>query len=344
MKTTALAAAALSLAFCARALADNIFVRDANVSASQMDRRDDLTQLVRDSVQQMPDDYLVSSESRADAILQPTLMGSDGSYSLRIDRIEDSKVVSSTERSVGDWTDISDISRQATLTALADPDSAASQDHFVETTAPDSVPSQAKGTQTAAIGATARAGRSATEDSVSGATAGTADADAQPSGGESHGFNPIQALRTSPGHVTVGLGPGFGMGMNSANAMYSATGGYIWDFTPRFAGKVMGEADLGSGNDNARMLDAYIGADAYIPEIYMGDNAKPYVTANLGIGSARNQASDGATGLTAGFGAGVRIPTNEKTDLDILLHYELLTASVDGANPSVLGIRAAFNF
>lgn len=351
MKSIGFALAASLIA--APAVAANVFVRSATVSASEQDRRDDLTQIVRDSVKLSPGDYLVSSESRADAVLQSILMGSEGSYALRIDRLEDDEVVSSTERSVGDWRDIADIAHQATLSALETDERA--DDRNVAEVWP-AFPPEARPSMNEPEGALsggdvdpdapyAARDSDASSSTTSGATmSGDASSSTEELAGESRGFRPVETSRRSPGYWTVGLGPGFGVGMESGNIMYSVAGGYVWELAQRISGKAVLEANLGSGSDNAQLIDLSAGADAYLTQDPVVGSARPYVTADVGFGTARNQRSETQAGVTAGAGTGLRFAATDATNMDVLLHYKLLTSTLAGANPSVLGIRAAFNF
>ena len=163
-------------------------------------------------------------------------------------------------------------------------------------------------------------------------------------GGESRAFTPIKDLEQAPGHATFGVGPGFGGGMNSDAVMYSLAGGYVWDFDRHFSAKAIAEADLGSGRDVARMLDVAVGADAYLTQDDFLNVAKPYVTADVGIGSARNNNNDANTGVTVGGGAGLRFSSKMRQHMDLQAHFKLLTAQVASTNPSVFGVRASINF
>ena len=370
MKRMAILAA---MAVGAPAFAANVFVKNANVSSAQQAHRDELTQMVRDSVKLSPGQSLVWSESQADVVLQPTLMGGDGSFSLRVDRLRNGEVVQSTERTAGDWREVPDISRQATMSVIAGSDEGY-RNAQAQNLAPSEYPQRSAPStnrQDRSIAAPYAAAQSRTAptgtdsvatppDDSTNANAPQAQTPAPPpppaaepapaptseasTAGENRSSNPIEKLRKSPGHWIVGLGPGFGIGMNANNIMYSANGGYGWDLSQRYALKVIGEADFGSGSDNARMIDLAVGGDVILGANKFAAGGKPYVTADLGLGNARNQTNDQTNGVTAGVGAGLRYAMSDERNLDVLLHYKAMTSTIDNANPSVLGIRAAFNF
>jgi hypothetical protein len=131
--------------------------------------------------------------------------------------------------------------------------------------------------------------------------------------------------------------------MATDNIMYSLAGGYVVDLNPRFAGKIVGEADIGSGRDDARLIDIALGGDFHLLEAEIG-GARPYLTADLGVGSARTQASDSHVGLTAGGGLGMTFASAGQSSFDILVHYKVMASAIAGANPSVLGVRGSVSF
>lgn len=302
----------LLLAFVAPALtsvnvsAANIYVRDASVGRSAASNRADLTRSIRDTVKGHAADRLVGSEDRSDATLLPRLAGEEGNYTLTIERIENGRTISSIERTAGTLTEISALAPQATLAALS------------------------------------------SSNSSSGATVAASDSDSSTvsRGGESRGSGPgsRRSGAFGPGKLSIGLGPSFASGMNADNVMYNAALGYSWDLNPQLAAKVVGEANLGSASDNGRLMDVSVGGDVYIDRIAAFSSARPFVSGTLGLGTARNQASDTATGVTAGAGAGFRFATDSPQTVDVLVHYKIMTAAVAGANPSVLGLRAGVNF
>lgn len=174
------------------------------------------------------------------------------------------------------------------------------------------------------------------------------DSDSSPpsSAGESRGSG--RGTRASeafgPGKLSIGVGPSFASGMNADNVMYNAAIGYSWDVNPQLAAKIVGEANLGSASDNGRLMDVSLGGDAYVDGVASFSSARPFVSGTVGLGTARNQASQTTTGITAGVGAGFRFATDSPQTIDVLVHYKLMTAAVAGANPSVLGLRAGVNF
>jgi hypothetical protein len=313
----------LAVALSAPVLAENVFVREASVGKKTSAFRDVLTKSVRDTVRDAvrtrPSDQMVATEEAADVVLVPRLRGTEGNYTFRIERHDRGVPVASVEVEAGSPDELAPVSSRATSAIL-------NGDEPAQPMASSAEPqtSGSSGSRDSIEGGGSRSGSSLTASEAR--------------------RRPAIAGLFGNGRFTFGLGPSFGSGMNADNIMYGGAAGYVWDLTPRFAAKVIGEADIGSGRDNGRFLDLAAGGDFYLDDARFIESTRPYVTADVGVGSARNQASDSQIGIVAGVGAGLRIASSFAQTMDIGVNYKLLTTTVAGANPSVLGLRASVNF
>jgi hypothetical protein len=145
-----------------------------------------------------------------------------------------------------------------------------------------------------------------------------------------------------PGYFQIGVGPAAGLGLKSDRAMYNINIGYNHNLNERFTGKVMADLNLGSGSDTSRYINYTVGGDMYLNEIQQNYGI-PYITANLGYALVRNNNDVTEAGLSLGAGAGFKFAA-ERMNLDVNLHYSILTDEIEGSLPSVLGLRAALNF
>jgi hypothetical protein len=125
--------------------------------------------------------------------------------------------------------------------------------------------------------------------------------------------------------------------------MYGINGAYTSDLSERIGARLFGSLNFGAENDASRFFDFGAGMNVYIPEARM-TNARPYLTADVGIGSARRRAPEATKdAVTAGVGAGFQFAAQE-LNMDVILHYTQMTASLEGNIPSILALQLAVNF
>lgn len=161
-------------------------------------------------------------------------------------------------------------------------------------------------------------------------------------GGEVRAPSPRIMDPNRPGYFELGIGPGFGMGLDTDRVMYDINASYNRNFSDRLTGKIIGDFNLGSSSDSARFIDLGVGVDAYLQEVQMSYGI-PYLSADLGYGFVRNNNDRTQDAPAVGVGTGFRFAA-EAINFDVNLHYEFLTAQLDSTTPSILGIRAAMNF
>jgi hypothetical protein len=161
-------------------------------------------------------------------------------------------------------------------------------------------------------------------------------------GGEARAQAPTLKGPNHPGYFQLGVGPSFSAGLGENDPMYDLAGSYHYNLSDRVAAKVMGDLNFASGTTSSRFADLGVGGDVYLSEMKMGYGV-PYATADVGYGSVRDAASRTAEGAAVGAGAGFKVET-EALNLDINLHYAVLTEQLNNTNPSILGLRMALNF
>lgn len=168
--------------------------------------------------------------------------------------------------------------------------------------------------------------------------------EAEPStGGDLRAPSPKVFDRTRQGFFTAGAGPAFGTGFQKDDLMYNLRGSYAFNMDDRWTIKGLAELTFGAGRTVSRMFSAGVGTDFFVPNLTVGDFGVPYISAQAGFGSARNERGTIGTGLEAGGGAGFQFRANE-LNWDIGLHYAILTQELDGSNPQITSLRAAVNF
>jgi hypothetical protein len=145
-----------------------------------------------------------------------------------------------------------------------------------------------------------------------------------------------------PGYFQIGGGPAFGIGLGSDKIMYNIGTAYSYNLGQHLAGKLLADLYIGSGSNSSRILSAGVGGDYFFPDSKLGFGI-PYISADVGYGSVRDNDEQTAAGVTAGGGAGVRFGTRNY-NWDMNLHYALVMADLSEKTPSVLALRAAVNF
>ena len=145
------------------------------------------------------------------------------------------------------------------------------------------------------------------------------------------------------GFFSVAVGPAYGVNLETDALMYNFQGAYNFNINERVSLKGLADLYFGSGSVSSRLMNFGIGADVYLPEINPSKSGIPYVSGEAMIGNGRNAREETATGLALGAAAGYKFQVSE-TNLDVAVHYSLLTATVGSNNPSVLGARVGVHF
>jgi hypothetical protein len=307
-------------------LAANIFVRETRGTQLSRSEIAHATNSVKDSIRSMPEHNLVFSESNADYILQPTIQQVGSKQVLRLQTLEGSEVIASTEHPYSS----SGSEDQFSLAAR----SALTQIDAASELAQSSVGHRAK--DNASLSGSSSSASSESSSSESDAAGG----------GEIRGagMHPgHQSIAGKPIYYTVGLGPAVAVGLNTDHAVYNLLAAFNADINERYGAKILGNFTFGGSGDESRFAEIAVGGNLYFPEANIV-GTKPYLTADVGYGSVR-RADTQATRDGAAIGAGLGFQIGAKqTNLDLLLHYAFLTATVAGETPSVLGLQLAVNF
>ena len=178
--------------------------------------------------------------------------------------------------------------------------------------------------------------------------AGTSVAKAQQAGnpdirgGDLRAPSPVIVNWDRPGYFQVGVGPSFASGFDSNQAMYDLNLGYNYNFSNIFTGKAMTDFNFGSASSASRLVNLSLGIDAYFAELNSVLGI-PYVGVDAGYGFARNDKEQTQDAATVGAGAGFKFMV-EAVNLDVSLHYAVMTAPINGITPTVLALRLATSF
>ena len=338
MKTLAtLLAAVFTVAIAQTASAASIFVRDAKGTGLDKGQASHVTDMVKRSVSNMPEHTLVMSETDADFVLVPTLISRADEQFLRIEKEKDGQVMAMAEEPIRDSAAAGDRTLAATESALQGDDYVA-DDEAMKSEGDRGIasvpPSDNMAMDDSASGTTM-----ANEGNMAGADTGMA---AAPATGEVAAPSPALQNPNRAGFFAIGVGPSFGLGLDQDDVMYNVIGSYNRNFSDYLTGKIFGDLNFGAGSDSGRFINVGFGADVY-PATFTMAGGKPYVSGDVGYGFTRNDEDATKDAITVGAGAGFRFMAQE-LNMDVNLHYTLLTAQLDGTNPSVLGLRAAVNF
>lgn len=150
-----------------------------------------------------------------------------------------------------------------------------------------------------------------------------------------------------PGYFRAAVGPSFASGLESSSPLINLNVGYNYNLNERLAAKVFSDFNLGSGGDSSRWINLGVGADYYLNEVVTGYGV-PYVAADVGYSFTRTDdrgANNEATldAVAVGAGTGFKFSAAD-LNLDLNLHYTLLTAELEGRTPSIFGVRLAVNY
>ncbi len=296
-----------AVVFATNALAADIFVRPARGADFTRAQQIEVTDLVTKAVRNMPEHTLVELEQDADFVLQPSIVQRNEQQLLRIEKTKDGQTIAMSEEPINSVNASNDRAMAVTETALQ-------EDDYVD----ESVTSDDGGTQSAT-------------------TSSPGDL-----GGEVVGASPAITNREFPGFFQLGVGPAVGIGMDTDAVMTNITASYNYRFDENVVAKGLVDFALGSGSDSARFINVGIGGEFY-PTQTLITFGKPYVGADVGYAFARDNDDNTENGIAVGVGTGFKFAAAE-LNMDVNLHYSLLTTQIESTNPSVFGARLAVNF
>ncbi len=145
-----------------------------------------------------------------------------------------------------------------------------------------------------------------------------------------------------PTYFQLGTGVGFGFNLRSDKPLHNVNIAYNRNFSERFTGKIFGDLNVGSGDEVSRMMNFGVGTDVYLREVLSGYGT-PYAAVDLGYSFVRNTAKETQEGAAVGAGLGFKFAL-ARLNMDLNIHYTLLTAQISDDNPSVFATRLALNF
>lgn len=312
--------------------AADIFVRKAYGSDLSKDQADEITFTVRRAVSRMPEHHLVNSEDLADFVLQASVVNRRGNRLLRVEKLKDGDLLAASEDELPANHFSTKGAEVATETALQNDDIASyptDEDGTISGATTQS-PTDSSSTSTA------------TTDPSGASTLGASDASPM-AGGEVRGPSPLFSRPDRMGAFQIGVGPAFGLGMNSDQVLYDITLGYAAPVNESVSIKGFGDLNLASGGDANRFLNFGVGADIFPLQSQLVMHGQPYLSADAGYAFTRDRNSATQDGIAVGAGGGFKFMAQD-LNMDVNLHYTILTAKLQNDYPSVFGIRAAFNF
>lgn len=356
--------------------AADVFVRNAKMDGVDSSRMpstsaSQVTDHVKKAVRGMPEHSLVNSESQADFILAPTVTSRGEELVLRIQKEKDGQVMATSEEiipsSAASITDATTVTQTAlnedtyatdenvsegTSSAMTSGSDTTSMDVAGESnisSSPTSDMSQSSSrSSTTSMDDSSKSERG----SVSGASGGggvlgglaarESEVESAP-GGDVRAPSPRMANPNRLGTFMAGVGPAFPLGMNSDRLMYNVNAAYGINFNPTLTGKVFGDVNLATGGDTARFLNFGAAAEIFPFQSEVAGGI-PYIQGDVGYAfTRRNETEEQEDGLALGAGAGFKFMAAQ-TNLDVNLHYTVLTSQVADTNPSILGVRLAVAF
>ena len=354
------------------AFAADIFVRDTQGPDLTEDQITEVTELVERAVERMPEHSLVVSEDLSDFVLQPSVSQHDNQMVLRIEKIKEGEILASSEEVLPTTQVNSQRAYAATETALQNDDiastpvdSTTSSSSSASTTSADDdalIESNSEAnSHSVESNAMAESGvvsdtstnSDATSTSEDNAMISTPDtpANLSPLSGDQTAMGAGDVRAPSPifqrpdrmGAFQVGIGPAFGIGMDSDQLLYDVHLGYVAPVSDLFSIKGFGDLNLATGGDANRFLNFGVGADVFPIQSETIVGGRPYLMADVGYAFTRDKNSVTQDAPAVGAGGGFKFAT-EQLNMDVNLHYTMLTAKIRDDYPSVLGVRAALNF
>lgn len=322
----------------ATAFAADIFVREAHGVGLSREQSEEITQMVEKTIQEMPEHRLVASEDLADFILEPSITMRDDALALRIDKLKNNEIVSSSIEPLPEARLNQDHVRSATNNVLIaeaveqNVDESVSGAPSDDTSGmPEDVPQQ-------------NVPRENTNQGTISRSPGQFEEGTSPMGtGDVRAPSPLFAREDRRGAFQVGAGPAFSTGMASDQMLYNINAAYIMPFGDLISAKAFGDFNLSAGSDAHRFINFGLGAELYPMGATTMAGGRPYLTADLGYALTRNKDEVTQDAPAVGVGGGYKFAT-QQLNMDVNLHYTMLTAKLQDNYPAVLGLRAAVNF
>lgn len=300
------------------AFADDIFVREAHGVGLSKAQTEEITHLVERAVQRMPNQRLVASEDLADFILEPSITTRDGRLALRIDKVRNGEIVASSLEPLPGARLNARHARTAIENAITADETVSGTTSPAGTTEEDT--------------ATHHEGRDRH-------TSTHADTGA----GDVRAPSPIFHHPGRHGAFQVGIGPAFSTGMASDQLLYNVNLAYAHPVHNLISLKAFGDFNMSASSDPNRFLNFGVGADVFPMGSHSVGGGRPYLTGDVGYAFIKNKNDASKDAPAVGLGGGYKFAT-EKLNMDVNLHYTMLTAELQNETPSVLGLRAAVNF
>lgn len=333
MKTFGFLAASLvfSSVVTTQALAADVFVKQARGSDLSRQQVAEITGLVRNAVTSMPEHQLVNSQTDADFVLQPSVLARGDEMILRIEKMKGSEVLAMSEEKINSFDSSRNRAIAVTETALQD-------DGYTDYSMDDG------GTSSAASSSASDSELYSNNESLNGAQTGYTPSagGGSPSVGELTAASPRLANPDRAGQIQLGVGPSFGIGMSNNNVMYDVLIAYAVDLSDNFVAKGFGDLNFGTGSEASRFMNFGIAGEWY-PTRELLTFGKPYLGADVGYAFTRNTFNQQSDNLALGAAAGFKFQAAD-LNWDVNAHYTVLMDDIDGATPSVLGVRLALGF
>jgi hypothetical protein len=278
-------------------------------------------------------DTLVNDRSQADYVLQPRIVRMGNGFVVTIEKMRAGEILFATQSKAPRANDLERAAQRATLVALNEPESsrtfsgATSRATGEAPKIPYENTAQAKTPPDSDIVVIREPAQQAPAQ-----TQPAAQSKAQASG---------WPLTRKMGYITLGMGPFMPSRLKTSQIMYNAMAGYNWDINPQAAIKILGEGSFSSGAERAHLYNFGAGATWFVNST---TDSSPYATVDFGYAFAQDADNKTAEGASFGAGVGYRFFRLTETTMDVLLRYNVLTATVSEGSPSVLGVRLAVNF
>jgi hypothetical protein len=293
------------------------FINDAVIEngVSAQDGRA-ATTLVKNAVAGRYGDAVVNDQSRASYTLQPRLMRLGESYILTVEKSRGDETLFAAQTKISRIDQLDQAARSMANEAIEEP--------------------SGKNSKLVQIVVDPRARQG------NGSTSGTT---MKPDGADIYGTTPeLSDQGRKVSYWTLGFGPTFATRLKDDSVMYNFSAGRVWDINPKAEIKLIGEANLSSGDRSAKLFNLGVGPNFFLPE--MSADTAPYLTADIGYGVAENADGDTANGFSIGAGAGFQFFRTTQTTMDLVVRYTTVLDTVGRGekNPSVLGARLAVNF
>lgn len=340
------------------AFAADIFVRGTQSSELSSTQRDKITDTVKRSVRRMPEHTLVQSEGLADFVLHPTVFVRGDEQILRVEKYKDGELIGQGESVIARADAPTQNAYDVTEAALGEDLVANSENRSLGV---DGVEERFDDSNASALNRRLGERQSATEDST---TMDVTDVDATVSGSSTESMNDSTATASnfsgtpsaggdvrapSPafgrddkyGFLQLGVGPSFSTGLGTDSLLYDINVGYIVPMNELVSAKAFGDINIANGSDASRLINLGLGAEIYPWGTFNG--GQPYVVGDVGYAFARDDDQRILDAPAIGAGAGFKFAA-QQLNMDVNVHYSVMTGQIQDTNPSVLGLRAAINF